>query len=89
MYKKINKTQARKRWKNKLPFVICPCNFHPTSPWNVSFHITANTVNTWEEKASNGGKDDAFDLFYSNWAFFNLDNDKDGLGDKATYYVET
>ena len=70
--KQINKTQARKLYAEKKPFIIVPCKVHPESMFAV--HMKSG----WMFRN--------FDVFYNEFCFYNCSNNE--VGRYPRFYVE-
>lgn len=70
--KQINKTQARKLYAEKKPFIIVPCKMRPESMFAV--HMKSG----WMFRN--------FDVFYNEFCFYNCSNNE--VGHYPRFYVE-
>lgn len=80
-FKRITKAEARKRYENNEPFVMCPCKMRPGFPFGMhstifpEAHKPAGYPELW----------DSFDSVYNNWAYYNASYE---AGYYAHFYIE-
>ena len=79
MFKRINKTQARKRFAARLPFFIVGAKVSPAhivGGWGLGFLVGEREYNDPEV---------SFDRLINNWAYYNANNE---LGYYPAFYVK-
>lgn len=98
-YTRISKRIAKLRFNAGVPFCIIGCNLVPGYPF--AQHMTITSGREWMEHADwyapdgitpnptlwKGTREEtAWDLFYNNWAYYNLSHGEEGR--YASYYIE-
>lgn len=75
MTARIDKRRARKLFREGKPFVICPCKFYPSGPFNLAMiiHSSKYLEEGW-----------TFERMYNNWEFYNCSYE---TGYYAHFYI--
>jgi len=82
MLVKISKAEARRRFDQDLPVILCPCKLRPGGPFSSDVTIFPQAH---KDHAKLVGSSDAWSTMYNQWKFYNASHE---VGYYASYYKQ-